>query len=669
MAMLSREETGPTATLSPSIENISFLKEKLKSKVALSLPEIDSLDSKIKAGALALYQGKLGEGPLPRLGGVSASILAIPLKMALTIPGGLVGIVTSFISAAHRGHIRSIKDIPEYILHSALFGFGLPFACGFVMLGTNFSELVNALKAKQTAKTKLSIAQNPSLQTPPTQDSLSSAQDLNIHTSSALDTLSSAQDPRILTATGQDTLSSAQNPNIQNSPEQDPIVQTPPSQTDASHKTTASSASPAYRFTDKGACLQSNLTWDAFKDSEMEVLLLHKKQEGSYVIYQDVTEKDKNKRNVRIAYYLNDTVVNRVLRFPQKTIEGLTIPLEPNKENEKIVWEAKMTRRSNAIEASRRLKIQLQDAEKFQNEEDADNAQFNALQQFPEPVNFSQDKEAFLGNLSVAKALCKTAKDEDRSLANTIAFQVAGRTYQAQLLAVFDGHGGAECAEYLRTSLEQKLTAKLQECNQEALTQEGIYNALKLTLFEIDRDYEMTGRQDGSTATVALVIERKKGIKEVWCANTGDSRTLLEQNGTALAMSEDAESQRKKFKQQIEDKGIPVVPRIPGGTPRVAGVLAVARAVGDASFGYAVRASPKITRRELKKGQIYRLILTSDGLTDQCSNRQIAEATYRKAQQGKNIADIAGDLVKAAYAAESENERDDITVLIASLTG
>lgn len=132
--------------------------EMLKSKIDISLPSIDFalIGSTIKAGAIAfgegvrdLYLGSLAEGPLPRIGGIAASILTIPLGIALAVPGAFVGAIASPISATSQGHVKSIKDVPQYILSGAVLGFGLPFASGFIMLGTNISGLVDSIKKKE----------------------------------------------------------------------------------------------------------------------------------------------------------------------------------------------------------------------------------------------------------------------------------------------------------------------------------------------------------------------------------------------------------------------------------------------------------------------------------------------------------------------------------------
>ena len=85
--------------------------------------------------------------------------------------------------------------------------------------------------------------------------------------------------------------------------------------------------------------------------------------------------------------------------------------------------------------------------------------------------------------------------------------------------------------------------------------------------------------QAGSTATTVLVAGRR-----LWCANVGDSRSVLGRaGGAALALSEDAKPSRPDEQARIKAAGGFVIHK------RVMGELAVSRAFGDAEFKRGMR--------------------------------------------------------------------------------
>jgi serine/threonine protein phosphatase PrpC len=86
--------------------------------------------------------------------------------------------------------------------------------------------------------------------------------------------------------------------------------------------------------------------------------------------------------------------------------------------------------------------------------------------------------------------------------------------------------------------------------------------------------------QHGSTATTALILGRR-----LYCANVGDSRTLLCRNFKPIAMSHDHKPSREDEAQRIRDAGGFVI------NNRVMGELAVSRAFGDSEFKKGVQVS------------------------------------------------------------------------------
>ena len=105
----------------------------------------------------------------------------------------------------------------------------------------------------------------------------------------------------------------------------------------------------------------------------------------------------------------------------------------------------------------------------------------------------------------------------------------------------------------------------------DAIVMQSLRDAFRKT----DDDFIRTSLfpQHGSTATTALILGHR-----LYCANVGDSRTLLCRNFKPMAMSVDHKPSREDEAKRIRDAGGFVI------NNRVMGELAVSRAFGDSEF-------------------------------------------------------------------------------------
>ncbi|CAK9135654.1 unnamed protein product [Ilex paraguariensis] len=115
----------------------------------------------------------------------------------------------------------------------------------------------------------------------------------------------------------------------------------------------------------------------------------------------------------------------------------------------------------------------------------------------------------------------------------------------------------------------------------------------------------------GSTAVVSVVTPDK-----VIVSNCGDSRAVLSRNGVAIPLSSDHKPDRPDELSRIEEAGGRV---IFWDGPRVLGVLAMSRAIGDNYLKPYVISEPEVTITDRTPGDEC-LILASDGLWDVVSN-------------------------------------------------
>jgi len=179
----------------------------------------------------------------------------------------------------------------------------------------------------------------------------------------------------------------------------------------------------------------------------------------------------------------------------------------------------------------------------------------------------------------------------------------------------------------------------------------------------------------GSTATTVLLLGNR-----IYCANVGDSRTVLCRDGTAVALSKDHKPTREDELSRILGAGGFVFSK------RIMGQLAVSRSFGDGQYkkGLAdiladiseqtrkegvdynaplVIAEPEISTSTLQAGNDDFLLLACDGLFDVMTDQQACEFILSELRRH-------GDPAKAAdrisdHAIEELNSRDNVSVLLA----
>ncbi|KAE8669294.1 Protein phosphatase 2C 37 [Hibiscus syriacus] len=192
---------------------------------------------------------------------------------------------------------------------------------------------------------------------------------------------------------------------------------------------------------------------------------------------------------------------------------------------------------------------------------------------------------------------------------------------------VFDGHGCSHVAMKCRDRFHEIVKEEIEACGG------GMTVDWKLTMersfAKMDKEVQkstvvaeensncrcelQTPQCDtvGSTAVVAVVTPDK-----IIVANCGDSRAVLCRNGTVQPLSDDHKPDRPDELLRIEEAGGRV---IYWDGPRVLGVLAMSRAIGDNYLKPFVIPEPEVTITE-RTSEDECLILGSDGLWDAVTN-------------------------------------------------
>ncbi|GJN15071.1 hypothetical protein PR202_gb01960 [Eleusine coracana subsp. coracana] len=215
----------------------------------------------------------------------------------------------------------------------------------------------------------------------------------------------------------------------------------------------------------------------------------------------------------------------------------------------------------------------------------------------------------------------------------------------AHLFGVYDGHGGAEVANYCRERLHVLLSNELKQLGKDLGEMSEV--DMKEHWDEMfDRcfqrvDDEVSGRASrpiggaeecqpvapenvGSTAVVAVVCSSHLVV-----ANCGDSRVVLCRGKEPLPLSIDHKPDRKDERARIEAQGGKV---IQWNGHRVSGILAMSRSIGDRYLKPFIIPKPEVTVVPRAKDDDC-LILASDGLWDVVSNEEACKFARRQIQQ------------------------------------
>nr|GEX92187.1 probable protein phosphatase 2C 51 isoform X2 [Tanacetum cinerariifolium] len=220
---------------------------------------------------------------------------------------------------------------------------------------------------------------------------------------------------------------------------------------------------------------------------------------------------------------------------------------------------------------------------------------------------------------------------------------------KVNLLAVFDGHGGSEASEMAKHHLldyflvhviagafkkasninnQHDLTTPV-ECSHGCLPQmkkESLHELLKEALVgaihDIDQKFSLAMVEKrysaGSTASVVLLLHDE----ELMVANVGDSKVILCAE-YAEELTSDHHPDRDDERARIESVGGYV---LDWDIPRVNGILAVSRAIGDVSLKrYGVIAEPEMVGwRNITVKDRY-LVVASDGIFESLTPENVCQ--------------------------------------------
>lgn len=274
-----------------------------------------------------------------------------------------------------------------------------------------------------------------------------------------------------------------------------------------------------------------------------------------------------------------------------------------------------------------------------------------------------------------------------RDMEDAVSIHASFTTKNTSYFGVFDGHGCSHVAMKCRDRLHEIVKQEVEGFKEEESVEWK--ETMERSFVKMDKEVgnwcvegenssscrcglqTPQGDAVGSTAVVAVVTPEK-----IIVSNCGDSRAVLCRNGVAIPLSSDHKPDRPDELLRIQEAGGRV---IYWDGPRVLGVLAMSRAIGDNYLKPYVIPEPEVTVTE-RMEEDECLILASDGLWDVVSNdtacgvvRMCLRAQKPPSQPGSNGALGSSDkacsdasvlLTKLALARHST---DNISVVVVDL--
>ena len=223
-------------------------------------------------------------------------------------------------------------------------------------------------------------------------------------------------------------------------------------------------------------------------------------------------------------------------------------------------------------------------------------------------------------------------------------------SYIGQFFGIYDGHGGDKTSSYLQRSLHGWIFRPLIKVDYD------FEDDFKIA-FRVCEDHALKNYDDGSTAVVAFIDNKDM----LHCAWTGDSRAVLESNGTVEFATQDHKPERDDEQLRIKNADGDIYF---DGVWRVNG-LAVSRSIGDRklkNMGQGqIIAVPEYAQIHLNRDNHF-MIIASDGLWDVISNEEAVSMVQEALKKtGNNLKGVAQVLQNEAIKRKSG---DNITVCV-----
>ena len=217
------------------------------------------------------------------------------------------------------------------------------------------------------------------------------------------------------------------------------------------------------------------------------------------------------------------------------------------------------------------------------------------------------------------------------------------------LFIIFDGHGGSKVCDYSKDRLPE-IIEKLIKQNSNL----NLENILTSSFLKLDEELKFEETEHvGSTVTLVL-LSQEKGKRVLFCANLGDSRSVIVSSLSAKRLSYDHKATDQSEIERVRKSGGIIF------NGRVLGQLMLTRALGDYSLKkQGVIATPFIQKHFLSDKDKY-LVIASDGVWDVINDDEIFKFSLRV----ENADELAKIILKNAL---FRGSMDNISCLVIKL--
>mmetsp|Transcript_19187 Transcript_19187/g.31462 ORF Transcript_19187/g.31462 Transcript_19187/m.31462 type:complete len:603 (-) Transcript_19187:20-1828(-) len=175
------------------------------------------------------------------------------------------------------------------------------------------------------------------------------------------------------------------------------------------------------------------------------------------------------------------------------------------------------------------------------------------------------------------------------------------------LFGIFDGHGGPECANFVKSCFPKLLEQELRKIDPIGDGDEKqLVHSCMLTAFK-QMQHQITKLQVSNGSCVIIAYLRKDAV---YIVSLGDSRALILNKGGPNWLSDIMSPRTESERERIEANGGFVT-----DNGRVCGVLAVSRAFGDIQYSDMISAVPVVSIHKVSS-QTGWVVLGCDGVWD-----------------------------------------------------
>ena len=229
-------------------------------------------------------------------------------------------------------------------------------------------------------------------------------------------------------------------------------------------------------------------------------------------------------------------------------------------------------------------------------------------------------------------------------------YQDADRKFFAA--EIYDGHGGKEAAEITSRMLTPYfMHAWGKEFEKPLKDRRNEYELMREAYLNVDAHLVEKAIKSGTTAANLYIIGDR-----FLAANAGDTRIIIGTRKGFSSLTKDHKPDLPEERARIESLGGRVLSY---GAPRVEGVLAMSRSLGDTSLKPFVSSEPRIVEGHLGKENDY-AVLACDGVWDVLTNDDVMQI----ARAANDPSRISEEISKKAI---DHGSTDNITVIILDL--